>query len=97
MGTNKRLLAQNPFHSRQQFFRVKGFTDVIQCAPAQGPTDGAERRLSADHNDTAIRLQPAGFRHHLETVQLWHVQIQQGQIKRLAVKLFAGLSATVGF
>ena len=97
MGANKRLLAQNPFYSCQQFFRVKGFTDVIQCAPAQGPTDGAERRLSADHNDTAIRLQPAGFSHYLETVQLWHVQIQQGQIKGLPVKLFTGLSPTVGF
>src|SRR5690606_42097637 len=56
MGTNKRLLAQHTFHGCQQFFRVEGFADVIQCAPAQGPADGAERRLTADHDDTAIRL-----------------------------------------
>ena len=75
-ASSRGLLSDNALNGGQQLFRVEGFADVVQGAPAKGSAYGAERAFAADHNHSAIRLPIGKVGHDIEAVDLWHPEIQ---------------------
>ena len=79
----------------QQFVGGVGLAQEIVRAPAQRLGGMVEGGLAADHDDVAVDLQVIDMLHHLVTVHVGHVEIEQHEIEFAAGEQFNRFDAAV--
>ncbi len=82
---------QHLFHAHQQFQDVKGLHQIVLRPQAQAGNPAHHVGLGADENDGNVLFLQVG--QQFKAVQLRHHDVQQGQVKLLALGSQQGLPA----